>query len=65
VTGAAVLPNPGPSWHVEGVADFNGDGKANILWQNDDGTPAIWTMNGTTVTGGAVLPTPSSDWHLT
>ena len=23
--------------------NFNGDGKADILWQNDNGTPAIWT----------------------
>ena len=30
------------------TADFNGDGKADILWQNDNGMPAIWTMNGTT-----------------
>ena len=28
---------------------FNGDSKADILWQNDDGTPAIWTMDGTNV----------------
>ncbi len=26
--------------------DFNGDGKADILWQNDDGTPAVWLMDG-------------------
>ena len=37
--GGAVGSNPGPSWHVEGTGDFNGDGKSDILWQNDDGTP--------------------------
>ena len=26
--------------------NFNGDGKSDILWQNDNGTPAIWLMNG-------------------
>ena len=31
-------------------ADFNGDGKADILWQNDNGQPAIWLMDGTNVT---------------
>jgi hypothetical protein len=28
--------------------DFNGNGISDILWQNDDGTPAIWLMNGLT-----------------
>ena len=32
--------NPGPSWHVKGDADFDFDGRSDILWQNDDGTPA-------------------------
>ena len=31
--------NSGPSWHEKAAADFNGDGKADILWQNDNGTP--------------------------
>ena len=29
------------------AGDFNGDGKADILWQNDSGMPAIWLMDGT------------------
>ena len=40
-------PILGPTWHVAAAADFNGDGKADILWQNDSGRPAIWTMDGT------------------
>jgi hypothetical protein len=32
-----------PSWKVEAVRDFNNDGKAGILWQNDvSGQIAIW-----------------------
>ena len=27
--------------------DFDGNGKADILWQNTDGTPAVWLMDGT------------------
>ena len=37
--------NPGPAWHVKGTGDFNGDGHADILWQNDNGSVAIWLMN--------------------
>jgi serralysin len=58
--------NPGPSWHVEGTGDFNGDGKSDILWQNDDGTPAIWFMDGRTLISGAVAGSfnPGPDWHI-
>ena len=46
IGGSRGRPNPGPSWHVKGTGDFNGDGKADILWQNNNGTPAIWLMDG-------------------
>ena len=39
--------NPGPSWHIKGTGDFNGDGKSDILWQNDRRHAAIWLMDGT------------------
>jgi len=32
------------------AADFNGDGRADILWRNGDGRNALWFMNGATVT---------------
>jgi hypothetical protein len=38
--------------------DFNGDGKADILWRNaSTGENLIWYMNGVTRTGGAYLTT--------
>ena len=39
---------------------FNGNGNADILWQNTNGTPAIWMMNGTSIVDAAVLPNPYS-----
>ena len=35
--------------------DFNGDGKADILWQNDNGTPAVWLMDGINVRHGRAV----------
>jgi hypothetical protein len=64
ITGNAdVLPNPGPTWHAIGTSDFNGDAKADILWQNNDGLPAIWEMNGFSILTAGVLPNPGVTWH--
>lgn len=30
------------NWHVIGTGDFNGDGRSDILWRNDDGTFSNW-----------------------
>ena len=56
--------NPGPTWHIKATGDFNGDSKADILWQSDDGTPAIWFMSGMTFLGGAAAGSfnPGPDW---
>ena len=37
-------------WEIAGTADFNGDGKRDILWRNPKGVQVIWFMNGLTVT---------------
>jgi hypothetical protein len=38
------------------VGDFNGDGKPDILWQNNStGHNSVWYMNGVTVSGVADL----------
>lgn len=51
---------------VQNMADFNGDGKPDLLLQRNDGTIAIWYLNGAQVTGGSLF-TPGNvglDWLL-
>jgi FG-GAP-like repeat len=51
------------SWVVAGVDDFNGDGKADLLWRNTaTGETAIWLMDGTTRISGAGLLGPN--WQI-
>jgi len=61
----ANLPNPGAAWHAKSAADYDGDGRADILWQNDNGTAAVWLMNGLSIASyGPALPNPGADWHV-
>jgi len=60
VIGGGIVGSPGTSWHVIGTGDYNGDGFSDILWQNTDGTVAIWEMDGTTTLGGAIIGTTTS-----
>jgi hypothetical protein len=45
--------------------DFNGDGFGDFLWQNVDGTPAVWMLSGTSlISGSNVGFNPGAAWHL-
>ena len=45
-------------------ADFNGDGKADILWRNNSGEVDIWLLNGTNRIGGGSAGTIGNDWRI-
>jgi len=61
----AVGSNPGTSWKVVGATDVDGDGRSDILWQNDNGQPGVWLMNGTTPGFQAAFGTnPGPSWHM-
>jgi len=36
------LRNLPTSWHVAGTGDFNGDGRDDVLWRNDNGALTDW-----------------------
>ena len=50
----------------QGSGDYNADQKSDILWQHDNGTAGIWTMNGLSViaAGRAGSSSPGPDWHI-
>src|SRR5215467_10929768 len=52
---AAALPGVTPDWRLKATANFDDDQlfadiDSDILWQNDNGSLALWQMDGTTVT---------------
>ena len=62
IPGAGSLGIPGSSPTPN---DFNGDGKADILWRNANGTLIDWTMGGATIsTSNGVAATPDASWSV-
>jgi hypothetical protein len=67
----AITAMPDLTWHVAGVADFNGDGKADILWRHGNpgeianGANQVWLMDGTTRAGVRNINTLADlDWQV-
>lgn len=67
--GAATLDTGVSGWHVAAIADFNGDGVPDLVWQNDStGEATVHYYGGT---GGTILQgwnwlnrSPVSGWHI-
>jgi uncharacterized protein (DUF1800 family) len=55
----------GGEWQPEMVADYNGDGKSDILWRHQTtGAMQIWLMSGKNRIGLGDVPTPGAGFQL-
>jgi PASTA domain len=52
----------GFDWAVQGVSDFDGDGRSDILWRHTNGTVAVWYMIGNDRHGTLVIPMNDPTW---
>ncbi len=46
------------------MGDFNGDGKADMLFLHVSGTYATWDLDGATIVGGGFLGNPGGSFTL-
>ena len=55
------------SWQVAGTGDFNGDGRADILWRNTNGTITDWLANANgsfTANDGVASYSVATSWKV-
>jgi len=54
-------------WRVAAVADLDGNGKPDLIWQHTDGTVAVWYMggaDGSAYLSSKALAGASSVWRV-
>ena len=46
------------------MGDFNGDGRADILWRHTSGLVYLWLLNGTSITGTGSPGSVDLSWAI-
>jgi hypothetical protein len=67
ITGGSVFyGEPNVAWKIVACGDYNGDGKADILWRNTtSGQTYMMLMNGATIGSGGYIETfPDQEWKI-
>lgn len=59
VSGAVAL-----DWQVAGIADFNDDGRDDVLWRKADGTVTTWLSTGIGANSATGLAAVDHSWHI-
>ncbi|HYD87542.1 MAG TPA: VCBS repeat-containing protein, partial [Vitreimonas sp.] len=64
VTSSGVLASIDPSeWTLQTVGDYNGDGRDDIAWQNNNsGTVFIWLLNGNSIQSAGAAASLGDEW---
>jgi hypothetical protein len=59
------IANVGAPWYVAGTGDFNGDGKPDLIWQNEaTGDRYVWLMSGATYVSSVYIGTVGNQWII-
>ncbi len=59
-----VYSKPPVSWTLKTVSDFNGDGKADMLWERSNGEGWISIMNGFAISATGTVYSNGTGWQI-